>query len=196
MVRTVFVLLEGQGAALTIDPHRFYRLLHSAVSQFSKSSPQPEIAIPAIIETLDAALLKRRRSLTKSTISAFVRLLPHMANQVPSSAAAAYLLVTKSLVQAHDWASGLLTDDEDSPPVGVMGAAMNAEFEAAGKAVPHASTSLTTLGETDCDEVRRLAKHLGAGCPPQGPLSLPAHIGKCAPLELFHQLRRHEIMTS
>ncbi|CAG0896703.1 unnamed protein product [Cyprideis torosa] len=181
VVRTVFTLLDGQGSSLNIDPHRFYLLLEKSIPEFDASTKDPDVVFPAILDTLDAALLRRRKTLTKPRVAAFLRVLVKSSLAAPTPAAAAFLLTCKTLLHAHPWAMAYLleAEEESAGPISVIG---TPRTEGAS------GWDLARLRSSPCEEVQLLANHLSAGCPITGPNTLPGTLGKLSPLDLFQSM--------
>jgi nucleolar complex protein 3 len=79
-IKTMFVILTGQGEVLNIDPARFYTHLYKNMLNVHAGKNYDDIE--SIIETLDIVLIKRRKTITHHRFLAFMKRLMTMCLQV------------------------------------------------------------------------------------------------------------------
>ncbi|XP_076438020.1 nucleolar complex protein 3 homolog [Babylonia areolata] len=108
-VQTAFRILSGQGSALNIDPMKFYTHLYSAILGVHAGSSPDDAAI--ILDTVDAAIIRRKKQVTQQRVLAFIKRLSAMClHQLPPSSAA-YLAIARCMVSMFSYAD-ILYDQE------------------------------------------------------------------------------------
>nr|KAG5707619.1 hypothetical protein BaRGS_031001 [Batillaria attramentaria] len=108
-VQTAFTILSGQGAALNIDPMRFYTHLYIALQQVHAGSTPEDAAL--VLDSLDIAITRRRKQVTQQRVLAFTKRLATMCLQQTPEAACGYLALTRCLVSMFPY-TDLLFDME------------------------------------------------------------------------------------
>lgn len=108
-VQTAFCILSGQGAVLNIDPMKFYTHLYTALLGIHAGSSSEDAAI--ILDTVDAAVIRRKKQVTQQRVLAFIKRLTTMSLHQLPQASAAYLAITRCMVSMFPYAD-ILYDQE------------------------------------------------------------------------------------
>ncbi|KAK7110009.1 nucleolar complex protein 3 homolog [Littorina saxatilis] len=108
-VQTAFRILSGQGAALNIDPMKFYTHLYSAMLAIHAGMSPEDAGI--VVDCVDTAIIKRKKQVTQQRVLAFTKRLSSMAlHQLPEGAAG-YIAVARCLVSIFPY-TDILYDQE------------------------------------------------------------------------------------
>jgi len=108
-IKTVFIVLSGQGEALTIDPLRFYTSLYNIILSIGIVCNDEDILL--LDECLDMMFLKRKKQIPNARLLAFIKRLSTVALQCEAKGCAVILHVLKKLISINK-ASELLFDAE------------------------------------------------------------------------------------
>ena len=109
-LKTVFTILSGEGAAIAVDPQRFYARFYVSLLHFDVTNDDDSF-VTALVECFDKMLLQRKRQVTLSRVLAFSKRLATITVQTSCKASAVCLFLLHSLLHQHSKAD-LLTDTE------------------------------------------------------------------------------------
>ncbi|KAL8621272.1 hypothetical protein ACOMHN_008097 [Nucella lapillus] len=108
-VQTAFRILSGQGVALNIDPLKFYTHLYTALLHIHAGCSPDDAA--SILDTVDAAIIRRKKQVTQQRVLAFVKRLSTMSLHQLPQASAAFLAMARCMVSMFPYAD-ILYDQE------------------------------------------------------------------------------------
>lgn len=98
-IKTIFVVLSGQGEALTIDPMKFYTSLYNILLCLNASGNIDNIYLLA--DCIDMMFLKRRRQVPTSRLLAFIKRLTVVSLQLEPAATAVILNILRKLINVN-----------------------------------------------------------------------------------------------
>ena len=70
-IKTVFIVLSGQGEALTIDPIKFYSSLYTILTQLNAAGSLENTILLA--ECIEMMFMKRRKQIPTARLLAFIK---------------------------------------------------------------------------------------------------------------------------
>ncbi|RNA30303.1 nucleolar complex 3 -like protein, partial [Brachionus plicatilis] len=108
-IKTIFVVLSGQGEALTIDPMKFYTSLYNILLQLNASGSLDNIYLLA--DCIDMMFFKRRKQIPTPRILAFIKRLSIVSLQLEPAGTAVVLNILRKLINMNK-SSDLLFDNE------------------------------------------------------------------------------------
>ncbi|XP_074640489.1 nucleolar complex protein 3 homolog [Tubulanus polymorphus] len=108
-IQTAFIILTGQGSALTIDPLHFYTHLYDSLLKID--SAQSDELVLIILECLDLMLIKRKKQVTQKRALGYIKRLTGIVLQQNSHSAIGLLASIRSVLHAYP-RSDLLFDTE------------------------------------------------------------------------------------
>ncbi|CAF0732006.1 unnamed protein product [Brachionus calyciflorus] len=108
-IKTIFIVLSGQGEALTIDPMKFYTSLYNILLQLSAASDLDNIYLLA--DCIDMMFLRRRKQIPTARLLAFIKRLTIVSLQLEPTGAAVILNILRKLIGINK-SSDLLFDNE------------------------------------------------------------------------------------
>lgn len=131
--------------------------------------------VPTLLETLNLALIKRRKKITSKRIIGFVKRISTASLQVLHGSSISYLALIKLILQMNRAADVLLDLDTSTGDGKFLPELDDPEY-------CNASTSalfeMTLLGRHYHPIVAKYARHIANGVPSTGPGSLPPEFGK------------------
>ncbi|KAM7360569.1 nucleolar complex protein 3 [Cochliomyia hominivorax] len=181
-IKTIFVILSGQGEVLNIDPIRFYQHFYKNLLAVHAGKNHDDFRI--ILETLDEVLVKRRRNMSQQRLMAFVKRLLTISLNLLHHGTLATLGTIKTTFQLTS-VLDILLDTDDSIGSG--------KYDPELEDPEYCNASCTALYELSLlarhyhPTVRKMAMHIANGVPASGEGSLPSEIGKLTAFELFEQ---------
>ena len=108
-IKTVFIVLSGQGESLSIDPIKFYASLYNIILQLNIAGDLDNTNLLA--ECIDMMFFRRRKQIPSARLLAFIKRLTIVSTQLePASAAIVLNIVQKLLVLNKS--TDLLFDNE------------------------------------------------------------------------------------
>ncbi|XP_005184384.1 nucleolar complex protein 3 homolog [Musca domestica] len=181
-IKTIFVILSGQGEVLNIDPIRFYQHFYRNMLAVHAGKNHDDFRI--ILQTLDEVLVKRRRNMSQQRLMAFIKRLLMVGLNLLHHGTLATLGTIKTTFQLTS-VLDILLDTDDSIGSGKYDPTL--EDPEYCNASCTALYELTTLQRHYHPIVRKMATHIANGVPASGEGSLPSEIGKLTAMELFEQ---------
>uniref|UniRef100_A0A0N5A7P4 CBF domain-containing protein n=1 Tax=Syphacia muris TaxID=451379 RepID=A0A0N5A7P4_9BILA len=102
-INAVFVILSGEGAALNIDPSKFYRLMYGLLCSlpFERSYEKMVKQIDLVIRTLHIMFIVRRKQVPLPRVAAFVKRLVDVAVYLPSTCSIAILALLRQIIMVN-----------------------------------------------------------------------------------------------
>ncbi|XP_055905820.1 nucleolar complex protein 3 homolog [Eupeodes corollae] len=181
-IRTIFVILTGQGEVLNIDPIRFYGHFYRNLLAVHAGKNHDDFHI--ILRTLDDVLVKRRKNITQQRLLAFVKRLSTISMHLMHNGTLASLGTVKTIMQLTSMLDIILDTDTS-----VGSGRFDPELEDPEycNASCTALYELTSLARHYHPIVRRVSLHIANGVPATGDGCLPAEIGKLTPEEFFEK---------
>ncbi|KAH7722396.1 Protein C37H5.5 [Aphelenchoides avenae] len=146
-IRTVFVILSGEGQALNIDPIKFYKSLYSTVPNipFQKDKNRQRKDVRLLVECLEIMLNKRRKLVPLVRVAAFAKRLLAVAFVLPDDLSTAILACLRTVFVAHPRLVCLVEDESDAVANGIFNADMND---------PDCSNALSTSAVPELNKLR------------------------------------------
>lgn len=172
-IKTIFIILSGQGEVLNIDPIRFYQHFYRNMLVVHAGKNHEDFRI--ILETLDEVLVKRRRNMSQHRLMAYIKRLLTVGLNLLHHGTLATLGTIKTTFQLTS-VLDILLDTDDS--IGSGKYDPNLEDPEYCNASCTALFELTMLARHYHPVVRRMATHIANGVPASGEGSLPSEIGK------------------
>lgn len=172
-IKTIFVILSGQGEVLNIDPIRFYQHFYRNMLAVNAGKNHEDFRI--ILETLDEVLVKRRRNISQQRLMAFIKRLLTVSLNLLHHGTLASLGTIKTTFQLTS-VLDILLDTDDSIGSG--------KYDAELEDPEYCNASCTALYELTMlcrhyhPTVRKMAMHIANGVPASGEGCLPSEIGK------------------
>ncbi|XP_040579378.2 LOW QUALITY PROTEIN: nucleolar complex protein 3 homolog [Lepeophtheirus salmonis] len=121
VIKTVFVVLSGQGEFLNIDPVRFYNCLYSKLLEFNIHSEGIETAISSLMDMI----IKRKKKVSKNRVFAFVKRIATISTGMGEYATLGFMAFLreafvakpelKSMLEMDEYGSGLYSSDVEDP---------------------------------------------------------------------------------
>lgn len=174
IIKTVFTILTGVGEALNVDPTRFYNSLYENVQhvQFRNKNNTFEV----LLDTLNVALLKRRKKITLKRLLGFIKRLVTMSLQLNHSGALAMLTCARTSILMNSQADMLLDCDNEVGSGEYNPFVNDPEFCNASSTFLY---ELTLLRKHYHPVVREFVSHFLKGCPTTGDgILAPTYAGK------------------
>ncbi|XP_067615476.1 nucleolar complex protein 3 [Eurosta solidaginis] len=181
-IKTIFVILSGQGEVLNIDPIRFYQHFYKNLLTVDAGKNHEDFRI--ILGTLDEVLVKRRRNMSQQRLMAFIKRLLMLSMHLLHHGTLATLGTIKTTFQLTSVLDILLDTDTS---VGSGNYDPTLEDPEYCNAASTALYELTMLSRHYHPTVRKMAMHIASGVPASGEGSLPPEIGKLSSHELYDQ---------
>ncbi|XP_075146122.1 nucleolar complex protein 3 [Haematobia irritans] len=181
-IKTIFIILSGQGEVLNIDPIRFYQHFYRNMLAVHAGKNHEDFLI--ILQTLDEVLVKRRRNMSQHRLMAFIKRLLTVSLNLLHHGTLATLGTIKTTFQLTS-VLDILLDTDDSIGSG--------KYDPELEDPEYCNASCTALYELSMLSrhyhpiVRKMATHIANGVPASGEGSLPSEIGKLSAFELFEQ---------
>ncbi|XP_065369233.1 nucleolar complex protein 3 [Calliphora vicina] len=181
-IKTIFVILSGQGEVLNIDPIRFYQHFYKNMLAVNAGKNHDDFRV--ILETLDEVLVKRRRNMSQQRLMAFVKRLLTISLNLLHHGTLASLGTIKTTFQLTS-VLDILLDTDDSIGSG--------KYDAELEDPEYCNASCTALYELSMltrhyhPTVRKMAMHIANGVPASGEGCLPSEIGKLSAFDLFEE---------
>ncbi|KMQ95945.1 nucleolar complex protein 3-like protein [Lasius niger] len=178
-VQCIFTILSGQGAALNIDPYRFYVHLYKNILKVHCGRTHAETEI--VLKTLMQILIHQRKRISQTRLTAFVKKISVLALQSQHNATLATLGIIKQVMQFGKAAHILL--DTDCLGDGHY----QIEVEEPDHCNAHCAAlyELVALQRHYHSVVRQLARNIAHVVPASGEGSLAIEIAKLTPEELY-----------
>ncbi|XP_013116892.2 nucleolar complex protein 3 homolog [Stomoxys calcitrans] len=181
-IKTIFIILSGQGEVLNIDPIRFYQHFYRNMLAVHAGKNHEDFLI--ILQTLDEVLVKRRRNMSQHRLMAFIKRLLTVSLNLLHHGTLATLGTIKTTFQLTS-VLDILLDTDDSIGSGKYDPEL--EDPEYCNASCTALYELTMLSRHYHPIVRKMATHIANGVPASGEGSLPSEIGKLTAFDLFEQ---------
>ncbi|XP_036345082.1 LOW QUALITY PROTEIN: nucleolar complex protein 3 homolog, partial [Rhagoletis pomonella] len=181
-IKTIFVILSGQGEVLNIDPIRFYQHFYRNMLTVNAGKNHDDFRI--ILGTLDEVLVKRRRNMSQQRLMAFIKRLLTLSMHLLHHGTLATLGTIKTTFQLTSILDILLDTDTS---VGSGNYDPELEDPEYCNAASTALYELTLLSRHYHPTVRKMAMHIASGVPASGEGALPPEIGKLTSHELYDQ---------
>lgn len=108
-IKTVFIVLSGQGESLSIDPIKFYASLYNIILQLNVTGDLDNTNL--LSDCIDMMFFKRRKQIPTSRLLAFIKRLTIMSTQLEPASAAIVLNIVQKLLVLNK-ATDLLFDNE------------------------------------------------------------------------------------
>lgn len=172
-IQTVFAIISGQGEAINVDPTRFYTALYKDILIINAS--RNHNMVPTLIETLNLALVKRRKKFTNKRIIGFVKRIATASLQVLHGSSISYLGLIKIILQMNRAVDVLLDLDTSTGDGKFLPELDDPEYCNASSS---ALFEMTVLSRHYHPIVAKYARHIANGVPGSGPGSLPPEFGK------------------
>uniref|UniRef100_A0A7E4ZX66 NOC3-like protein n=1 Tax=Panagrellus redivivus TaxID=6233 RepID=A0A7E4ZX66_PANRE len=165
-VKTVFVVLTGEGSALNIDPYRFYKNMYGILPAvpFQKDSAN-DVAV--LVDCVDLLLVRRKKQVSISRVAAFVKRLLAIVFLLSSRQVIAILASLRGVFLNHPRLSSLFEEDTEAVSNGIFrpdAADPDTCNGMASSALPELRKLLTHPERT----VGQFASHILAGLPSSG----------------------------
>ncbi|EFN69036.1 Nucleolar complex protein 3-like protein [Camponotus floridanus] len=178
-IQCIFTILSGQGAALNIDPYRFYVHLYKNILKVHCGRTHAETEI--VLKTLTQILIHQRKRISQTRLIAFVKKISIQALQLQHNATLATLGIIKQVMQFGKAAHILLDTDCSGD------SHYQIEIEEPDYCNAHSTAlyELVALQRHYHSIVRQLAKNIAHVVPTSGEGSLPVEIAKLTPEELY-----------
>lgn len=167
------MILSGQGEALTLDPSRFYKILYETLLTTTAGKNHKDFSI--VINTLNLALIKRRKKVTHQRLLGFTKRLATISLQLLHNGSLASLGVIRNLMQLMKQLDILLDFDESFGDGKYLPELEDPEYCNAGSS---ALFEMVSLRRHYHPIVQKYAKNIICGVPASGDGSLPPDIGK------------------
>uniref|UniRef100_A0AC34QBD5 CCAAT-binding factor domain-containing protein n=1 Tax=Panagrolaimus sp. JU765 TaxID=591449 RepID=A0AC34QBD5_9BILA len=181
-VKTVFIVLSGEGLALNIDPYKFYRCMYRIIPSipFEKSEKSKDERIEVLVESIVLMLNRRKKQVSLVRVAAYVKVLLAICFMLSTRHCAAVLACLRSLFISFPGLLRMVEEDTDVVMNGVY------RPEVADPDICNA------LASSALPELRRLSKHPDSvvlhyannilnGCPSTGANRLKAEWVTIAP---------------
>ncbi|XP_011184791.1 nucleolar complex protein 3 homolog [Zeugodacus cucurbitae] len=188
-IKTIFVILSGQGEVLNIDPIRFYQHFYKNLLTVHAGKNHEDYRI--ILSTLDEVLVKRRRNMSQQRLMAFIKRLLMLSLHLLHHGTLATLGTIKTTFQLTSVLDVLLDTDTS---VGSGNYDPELEDPEYCNASSTALYELTTLSRHYHPTVRKMATHIANGVPASGEGALPTEIGKLTSHELYDQFNSTQMV--
>ncbi|XP_072748758.1 nucleolar complex protein 3 [Anoplolepis gracilipes] len=178
-IQCIFTILSGQGAALNIDPYKFYVHLYKNILKVHCGRTHAETEI--VLKTLMQILIHQRKRISQTRLIAFVKKISVLALQLQHNATLATLGIIKQVMQFGKAAHILL----DTDCIG------DGHYQIEIEEPDHCNAHCTALYELIALQrhyhsiVRQLAKNIAHVVPTSGEGSLAVEIAKLTPEELY-----------
>lgn len=172
-IQTVLIILSGQGEALTLDPSRFYKILYQTLLTTTAGKNHKDFAI--VTNTLNLALLKRRKKVTHQRLLGFTKRLATLSLQLLHNGSLASMGLLRNLMQLMKQLDILLDFDESVGDGKYLPDLDDPEYCNAGSS---ALFEMVTLRRHYHPTVVKYAKNIVHGVPASGDGSLPPEVGK------------------
>lgn len=173
-IQTVFAILSGQGEALNLDPTRFYNSLYKDILTTNASSKKSD-HILILLQTLNDALIKRRKKITNKRTIGFAKRLATLSLQLLHDGSLGCLGIIRNIMQLNRSVDVLLDLDIS---VG------EGQFQAEIDDPEYANASSTALYEMIRlikhyhPIVNKFARNIASGAIATGDGSLPGEYAK------------------
>lgn len=188
-IKTIFVILSGQGEVLNIDPIRFYQHFYKNMLTVNAGKNHEDFRI--ILGTLDEVLVKRRRNMSQQRLMAFIKRLLTLSLHLLHHGTLATLGTIKTTFQLTSVLDVLLDTDTS---VGSGNYDPELEDPEYCNASSTALYELTILSRHYHPTVRKMATHIANGVPASGEGALPPEIGKLSSHELYDQFNSTQMV--
>lgn len=99
-IQTVFAILSGQGEALNLDPTRFYNSLYKDLLTTNASLKKSD-HILILLQTLNDALIKRRKKITNKRTIGFIKRLATLSLQLLHDGSLGCLGIIRNVMQLN-----------------------------------------------------------------------------------------------
>ncbi|XP_017296248.1 nucleolar complex protein 3 homolog [Kryptolebias marmoratus] len=177
-IQTVFIILSGQGDALSIDPLNFYSQLYKILLRLHSGADNDIIIV---LRCLDAMLTRRRKQVSLQRVMAFIKRLSTLSVHVLPNASVGILAANRATMHSFPKCDFLLDN----------------EIQGSGFYLPeldepeHCNAQNTALWELHMLQrhfhpvVRQFAVHLSHGAPSEGSSSLSVELSRRSPLDLY-----------
>ncbi|RWS06914.1 nucleolar complex protein 3-like protein [Dinothrombium tinctorium] len=109
-LKTVFIILTGEGSALNIDPQRFYTMLYNHITFVSFETEEETIV--TMFECVDSMIVKRRKQISLKRVLAFIKRLATVALNNKRSTSLAILSLIARIMQNHKQSDILIDTDK------------------------------------------------------------------------------------
>lgn len=178
-VQCIFTILSGQGAALNIDPHRFYVHLYKNILNVhcGRTHAETEIVLKILIEIL----IHQRKRITQTRMVAFVKKISILCLQSQHNATLGFLGIIKQVMQLVKAAHVAL----DTDCIGDGRYQPEIEEPDYCNANNSALYELIALQRHYHTAVQQLAKNITYVVPTSGEGSLATEIAKLSPEDLY-----------
>lgn len=172
-IKTIFVILSGQGEVLNIDPIRFYQHFYKNMLTVNAGKNHEDFRI--ILGTLNEVLVKRRRNMSQQRLMAFIKRLLMLSLHLLHHGTLATLGTIKTTFQLTSVLDVLLDTDTS---VGSGNYDPELEDPEYCNASNTALYELTILSRHYHPTVRKMSMHIANGVPASGEGALSPEIGK------------------
>jgi len=108
-IKTVFIVLSGQGESLSIDPIKFYASLYNIILQLNVAGDMDNTKLLA--DCIDMMFLRRRKQIPTSRLLAFIKRLSILTTQLEPASAVIVFNIIQKLISLNK-SSDLLFDNE------------------------------------------------------------------------------------
>ncbi|XP_029177821.1 nucleolar complex protein 3 homolog [Nylanderia fulva] len=178
-VQCIFTILSGQGAALNIDPYKFYVHLYKNILKVHCGRTHAEFEI--VLKTLIQILIHQRKRISQTRLIAFVKRISVLALQSQHNVTLGILGIIKQVLQFGKAAHILL----DTDCIG------DGHYQIEIEEPDHCNAHCTALYELVALQrhyhsvVQQLARNIAHVVPASGEGSLAIEIAKLTPEELY-----------
>ncbi|XP_014097597.1 nucleolar complex protein 3 [Bactrocera oleae] len=188
-IKTIFVILSGQGEVLNIDPIRFYQHFYKNMLTVNAGKNHEDFRI--ILGTLNEVLVKRRRNMSQQRLMAFIKRLLMLSLHLLHHGTLATLGTIKTTFQLTSVLDVLLDTDTS---VGSGNYDPELEDPEYCNASNTALYELTILSRHYHPTVRKMSMHIANGVPASGEGALSPEIGKLSSHELYDQFNSTQMV--
>lgn len=172
-ILTVLIILSGQGEALTLDPSRFYKILYETLLTTNAGKNHSNFNI--VLNTLNLALIKRRKKVTQQRLLGFTKRLATLSLQLLHNGTLGTLGLIRNLMQLIKQLDILLDFDENVGDGKYLPELEDPEYCNAGSSALY---EMIPLRRHYHPIVQKYARNIVHGVPATGDGSLPPEIGK------------------
>ncbi|XKL69442.1 hypothetical protein PGB90_007211 [Kerria lacca] len=181
-IKTVFIILTGQGDALNVDPLFFYTHLYRVMLQIDAGKTYE--SCDTLLSTLEAILIHKNKKITTQRMLSFTKRIATLALQLLHNGSLGALCIIKSSVQLNKTAD-LLLDVDSNYGEGIYNAELNEpEYCNAGNT---ALWELCALRRHYHPVVQKMSVHISNGAPNLGEGSLPANLAKMTSIDFYKE---------
>jgi nucleolar complex protein 3 len=183
-IKTIFVILSGEGQAINIDPYRFYKSMYALLPSipFQKDHAQ-EVEI--IVECIDIMLNRRKKQVSIGRVAAFVKRLLAISFLLSTRECVAIIACVRTIFLNHQRLKSLIEDDSDAVTNGIFRPDV-IDPDTCNALSSSALPELNKLLKYPERAVGMFAANILAGLPSTGEKRLPAEWMTIIPKDWLH----------